>query len=155
MQDNTDTSKLSLIELGGRIFQAIDFDKRTVMIDHYLSKIVRATGVDKVMPMDNENNAAYLIRMQAALVDSGKIPELLGGYLLPQGTVESEWTPVLAAQTAKFIKTLNTQQDRETVLTLGADIVFGFFEQGLVWLNRSLNALRKATPPSPTKSLAH
>jgi hypothetical protein len=155
MEHVAGSSELTPIQLGGRNFREIDFNRRTVAIDHYLSKVLRQTGADKVMPMDNEGNDEYLIRMQTLLVDSGKLPELIGGYLLPEGIGETEWTTAMATMTAKHVRQCNTAHDRELVLQIGMNVAFGFFQQGLDWLNRSLSSLRKTIPSPENRSQAH
>jgi hypothetical protein len=134
----------SPLVLGGRSFRATDFERRTVMQDHWLMRELRATGADKVMPMDGEANEVYLLRLQTILIDSGKVPDLLGGYLLPAGTSEREWTPSTARDTAKHIALCDMPEDRELVLTLAMEVAFGFFKQGLAWLARSRSSSLRA-----------
>jgi len=132
------------IVLGGREFRVIDFDRRTVAADHYMAKLVRQCGADKAMPVEGEQDAVYLVRMQSLLIDSGKTPEIIAGLLLPLGMDEADWTPGTANRTAQFIAKLNTQEDREKVMDLALEVVFGFFRQGLEQLARSLTFIRKA-----------
>ncbi len=152
MSDAEESAKLDrVIELGGVQFKVVDFDLRTVLIDHYLMRRLRESGADKVMPMDGENEQAYLVRMQSALLDSGKCPELLAGILIPPETSPADWTPQGAAKIAKFIGGLNTQADREQVIQISLEVVFGFFVQGLAWLKRSRASL-EAVSRVPSQS---
>lgn len=151
MSDVTETTELSpqVLQFGGRNFRAIDFDKRTVALDHYLMRLTRASGVDKVMPMDGESNEAYLFRLQTLMIDSGLVCEILGGYLLPAGTVETDWTTAMAKQTSKCLSGCCTQQEREEVLALAMEVVFGFFKQGLESLVRSQKFLAQQVQKTP------
>lgn len=147
-----------LIPLGGQFFRVIDFDHRTVLIDHYLMKMIRKTGADRAMPMDGEHPNVFVIRLQCLLIDSGLTPELLAGYLVPQDITEAQWTPTIAKQTAKFIGQLNTKEDREMVATLSVEVAFGFFKQGLEHYARSQNSFQKEGPeddPSADPSKVH
>jgi len=126
-----------VIRLGGREFQVIDWDARTVLQDHYLSKLVRQTGVDKVMPMEGESDAVYLIRLQTVLIDSGKATELIAGFLLPVGKTERDWTPEMAREVARHIAGCHTEADRDRVIDLSMQAVMGFFRRGLERLGRS------------------
>jgi hypothetical protein len=92
------------------------------------------------MPMDGETNAVYLVRLQSALIDSGKACDLVGAYLLPEGTDELEWTPKGARETAQFIARLNTAADRQAVNEVAMEVVFGFFKHGLEQLGRFLGS---------------
>lgn len=128
--------------LGGREFTVIDFDRRTVRQDHYLQTKIQDSGIDKVLPMDSEDDTAYLVRMHNALVRSGRAPEIIACYLLPQGMTNADWTPDVATRTAKFIGALDTADDRDEVHRLAMEAVFGFFRQGLERLTRSLERSR-------------
>src|SRR5688572_9276575 len=124
-----------VITFGGRKFRVEDMDERTVENDHFLMRAIRASGVDKMSPEDKEGHMQYLIRLQTALLDSGQVCNLLGGYLLPDGMKETDWSPEVAADTAAFIAKCNTARDRDQVLELAAECVFGFFKRGLDLLN--------------------
>lgn len=156
MSDVTETTESSpqVLRFGGRSFRAIDFDRRTVALDHYLMRLTRASGVDKVMPMDGEANEAYLFRLQTLMIDSGLVCDILGGYLLPVEMAETNWTTAVAKQTSKCLSTCNTQQEREEVLALAMEVVFGFFKQGLESLVRSQKFLAQQAAPRPASEQA-
>lgn len=132
--------------LGGRQFKVIDFDRRTVLQDHYLQKHLRLIGADKVFPMDGEDNAAYLVRLQVHILDSGRAPDLIGGYLLPIDKTETDFTPRMADEIAAHISKCHEQVDRETVIDLASQVAFGFFRQGLEQWRRSLVSLLSTSP---------
>lgn len=139
------------VTLGGRAFRVIDFDARNVRNDHYLQKHLRASGLDRVLPAEDESSAAYLVRLQAALLDSGVAVDLIAGYLLPDGVSEAQWTPALAADTAAHIGACTAAADRECVEDLALQAVFGFFRQGLARLARFQSSLATLAPtPSPS-----
>lgn len=143
MATNESTGAGTPVVLGGRSFRVIDFDKRTVAADHYLAKLIRESGADKVMPMDGEGDALYVMRMQTLLIDSGKVPAMIAGMLVPDGMGEKDWTRKVAEATAKHIEQCNEPEDRELVNDLAMQVVFGFFKQGLAWLTRSLSSFRR------------
>jgi len=140
------------IKLGGRRFRVIDFERRTVINDHYLMKWIRFIGADKVIAMEGEDSAAYLVRLQTCILDSGKAAELIAGYLLPEGVDEQSWTPEVAKLTAAHINKCDTQDDREQVLSLAMEVTFGFFRQGLNWLNRFQNSLADKGQSGPSET---
>jgi len=135
-----------VVTLGGHRFAVIDYDSRTVLQDHYLQTLVQDLGLDKVLPMDGEPDAAYLIRMQNAVIRSGRAHELIAGYLLPEGMTNAEWDRATAKATAKHIGSLSTEEDRDAVIGLAMDAVFGFFRSGLRLWQRSLARLQPAIP---------
>ncbi len=137
MSEITEATEQRPILFGGRNFRAIDFDRRTVALDHYLMRLTRASGVDKVMPMDGEGNESYLFRLQTLMIDSGLVCDIIGGYLIPQELQDAQWTPAVAKETSKCIAACNTQEEREQVLALAMEVVFGFFKAGLESLLRS------------------
>lgn len=145
------------IALGGRRFKVIDFDRRTVLQDHYLMRKMRQSGVDTVMPMDGDTDTGYMIRVQTALIDSGIAHELLAGYLLPLEKSESDFTQDMARDTAAHIAGCNTDIDRDTVNALSVQLAFGFFRAGLERLKTSLASFSEKTTnpqePYPTHSV--
>lgn len=143
-----------LFMLGGKPFRAIDFDRRTALIDHYLMSTIRRLGLDKVVPMDGEDDKAYLIRVQAAIIDSGRVQDLIAGFIVPDGTSERQWTPELARKTSKHIALCDTQDDRELILDLSIEAVFAFFVQGAERLKRFLvysQAMETAAVQAPKR----
>lgn len=142
---------MSALRLGGRAFTVINFDRRTVALDHFLLGRIGESGLDRLLPAKGETDVQYMARLQAAAVASGKVPELLSGYLLPVGSSERDWTPELATQTAAHIKQCDTSEDRELVLELAMEVVFGFFRQGIDWHKRFLNFLPGAPETSSSE----
>ena len=148
------------IKLGGRAFRVIDYDRRTVELDHHVGRLIRKTCVDKVVPMpeDGEGDSAviaYTVRLQTALLDSGNACEIIAGFLLPEGRVERDWTPQMGRDTAAFIRKLDTQEDRDMVLQLAAEAVLGFFRREIVRLfviRSSLAAMTSRSEPAATRA---
>src|SRR5688572_30050360 len=145
---NEGTAERAVVTLGGRRFSVINFERRTVVMDHYLGRLIRKSGVDKVVPMESDGegmaaNRAYLVRLQTALLDSGVAHEIIAGFLLPEGKVERDWTPEMGRKTAAFIAALDTEGDRDEVLRLAMEAVFGFFRSALGRLEHIQQSLRE------------
>ena len=104
--DNDQLEK-DVVTLGERRFVVIDFGRRTVAQDHHIMKEIRRSGVDKVLPMDGESDSAYVIRLQTALIDSGRACNLIAGYLIPEGKEERDWTPRMAEEIVAHISRCN------------------------------------------------
>lgn len=149
-RDDDAPTKREVVTLGGKRFVVINFERRTVLIDHYLAKLIRKSGIDKVVPMDSDGEGeaahrAYVVRLQTALLDSGVAHEVIAGFLLPEGKVERDWTPAMGRETAAHIGALDTQDDREAVLRLAMEAVFGFFLSGIRRLASISDSLHKQT----------
>lgn len=137
------------VKLGGRLFNVVNYDVITTVNEHYIMKWMRRTELDKVLPAaSGEDDAAYLMRLQSALVDSLELPRLLGGYLLPAGKTEADWTPKLAEETSEYIAKLADKESRAEVQRLGLAIVFDFFRAGIASLKHSQSVL-DGTVPNP------
>lgn len=145
------------VKLGGRLFNVVNYDQVTTMNEHYVMKWMRQTGLDRVLPAaEGEDDAAYLMRLQGALIDTLDLPKLLGGYLLPAGKTETDWTPAMAGETAEYISKLQSKDDRAEVQRLGLLIVFDFFRVGIASLKHSQSVLEGTIPkPSPTTPSAN
>lgn len=145
------------VKLGGKTFQVVNYDVITALNEHYIMKLMRATGLDRVMPLiEGEKDEEYMIRLQSALVDSLRLPELLAGFLLPMGRTETDWTLALAGETQRFIEGLTRPDDKAEIHRLGFDVTMDFFRAGLDSLkhSRSVLAALKASPAASSASLS-
>ena len=144
------------IELGGRAFALVNYAAITSLNEHYVMKLMRQTGLDRVLPKaDGETDDQYLLRLEAALVDTLRLHELIAGYILPMGKTESDWDLQMARDTARHLQGLQSQADRAEVHRLGMSIVFDFFRHGLdsfKTLEKSLSEL--ASPPIQPESVS-
>ena len=119
------------VVLGGREFAVMIYDDRKVSHDHYIMREMRRSGVDKVMPNEDEDDTEYMVRVQAHLIDSGRTCNLLAAFLLPKGTTEAGWNSQVSDDIAAHIENCNTQADRDLVVQLSMEQVFGFFARGV------------------------
>lgn len=142
------------IRLGGKLFNVINYDVITVANEAFIHKLMRETGLDVPLKFEkDETDIEYQVRMQARVVDTLKLPELLGGFLMPAGKTETDWSEQQAAETAKYIRALTAREDREEVFRLAFLMNVYFFREGLASLKRSQNSLESlATPASPSQS---
>lgn len=169
------------IKLGGRIFVLVNYAAITSLNEHYVMKLMRETGLDKVLPEDDglpsyeeieaarqlgklgadeaadllrqksENDTAYFNRLQQAIVDSLRLHDLLAGYMLPLGKTEADWSLELAAETSRFLKGLQSPDDRAEIHRLGSVVVFDFFRAGVASLKTFPSSLSE-TAPATTKT---
>jgi hypothetical protein len=140
------------ITLGGRRFGVIDFDRRTALNDDYLNKLIRATGADKVLPVDEEGDEGYLMRLQICIVDSLRAHELVAGLLLEPEQTETDFSVDQARQIAEYIAKCNAAEDREMIRELAMKAVLDFFREGLSWLQRFRASLPSANEKQGTGS---
>lgn len=152
------------IKLGGRIFQVVNYDAITVLNEHYIMKLMRATELDKTLPIPDEPDEAYLFRLNAKLIDALLLPALLAGYLLPSGQTETTWSLAIAGETRAFLEGLTRAEDKAEIHSLGQAVTLDFFRAGLESLKRSRSVLEHRTPDSsphtppsasPPRSAAH
>lgn len=126
------------IRLEGRLFNVVNYDVITVANEAYIHALMRATGLDVPLPFkEHETDVEYSVRLQARVIDTLKLPELLGGFLLPAGKTEADWTEAMAAETAAYIRQLHSREDREEVFRLAFQVNIYFFREGIVSLARS------------------
>lgn len=139
------------VKLGGRIFAVVNYDDVSVLNEHYIMSLMRATGLDCVLPLaeSEESNEAYMMRLHAKLVDTLKLPDLLAGYLLPLGKTEADWSLEMAAETTKFIASQRAPADKEEVHRLGLLVTMDFFRAGLASLNHSRSVLETLSANRP------
>lgn len=141
------------IRLGARLFNVVNYDVITVANEAYIHALMRSTGLDVPLAfIEGESDTEYQVRLQARVIDTLKLPEMLGGFLLPAGKTESDWTEQMALETATHIRGLQKREDREEVFRLAFQVNIYFFREGLAWLKRSQNSLSQASPDSSSKN---
>jgi hypothetical protein len=143
------------VKLGGRLFSPVNMDRRTVLWQTYVDRLVGDSGIDKVLPSPTESAEAYTVRLHGAVMRSGKAPELLGCFLLPLGKTERDWSPAMAAETARFLEQCDTEEDVQQVYLLGMEFVLGFFGRQLRSLQSSLNSFDQRQTAATDRSAAH
>lgn len=140
---------MTAVTLGGRQYAALDFEHRTVRWQLHVDRLVAETGIDRVLPVEGEPDEAYLLRLHAAVMRSGRACDLLACFLLPEGVTELDWTPEIAAATATDLGRLNTDADVQAVYQLGMEFVLGFFGRLLRWLRSSPSSSAVAAGRQP------
>ena len=142
------------VSLGGRHFAALSLDHRTVRWQLHVDRLIGESGIDRILPTQDEESQAYLMRLHTAVMRSGKACELLGCFLLPMGKGEADWTPAMAAETAAWIEALDTEADIQEVYRLGLEFVLGFFGHRLRSLGSSLSSFGATSRNAPTSPAA-
>lgn len=145
---------MSEIELGGRRFKVIDFDRRTALNDDYLQKLIRATGADRVQPEEGEGDEAYLVRLQMCLTDSLRAHELVAGLLLKPDQDETDFTVIQAQGIAMHVSKCNDPADREMIKALSMRAVTDFFREGLGLLQRFRGSSQRGGETNPSAAKA-
>lgn len=137
------------IRLAGRLFNVVNYEVITFACEAYIHKLMRETGLDLPLAFgEHETNTEYQVRLQNRVVDTLKLPELIGGFLLPAGKSETDWDERMAADTAAHIRGLTARDDRQEVFRLGFELNVYFFADGLSWLSNFQKSLASLeTPP--------
>lgn len=143
------------VSLGGRLLSPVNLDRRTVLWQTHVDRLIGDSGIDKVLPSPTESPEAYTLRLHSAVMRSGKACELLGCFLLPLGKTERDWSPAMAGETARFLEQCDTEEDIQQVYQLGMEFVLGFFGRQLRSLLSSQNSFEQQRTAAPDHSAAH
>lgn len=127
------------MRLGGRLFTRVNMERRTVLHDQHMLRVIKRSGLDRVLPEEGEDASQFLLRAHSSILESGKTCELLGLFLLPVGKGERDWTPELAREVGQHIGQCDTPEDRALALQLAMEFCLGFFKQALDSLVTSLS----------------
>lgn len=133
------------IELGGRIFTPVK--NSTIEHDFWLMGHIRAAGLDQVRVEEGENPDEFVMRLLREAINSGRVFLLLGGLMIQEGTPPDKWTPVLAKETAEFLKKLTAPEDKARIQQQVVSMLIGFFETGLASLRTSRRFSGKEAQP--------
>jgi hypothetical protein len=124
------------LNIEGRLFEPMNLRARTFRADAAQARLLGELGMDRsdIAPAEGEPMPDYLLRLNQRLLDTQRIPELLGHYLLPAGKTETDWTPDMARETAAFLEMVQTEESRRLLWELSAEFVFFFLRSNLARL---------------------
>ncbi|MCK4512776.1 hypothetical protein KAW64_13610 [bacterium] len=142
--------------LGGRTFLTVQ--ETTVKQDLIFLELVKRAGIDEIMVDPAEDISVFSGRLLGALVKNQAVLELLGCLLIPAELVprrgvlrkfnepEKIWTPELGEETAKFLGSLHTGEDKAKIRSLVLTLVLDFFESGIISLWTTKTSSSEAIP---------
>lgn len=142
------------LQIGGQTWRAVK--RSTIEHDFWLMKHIREAGLDGVRMRKDEKPEDFAVRLLHEVIDSGKAFTLLGGFLLPDGVPDEQWSPQQAERTAAFMRGLSGDEDKTTVRSAIISLLTGFFEAGLASSDNSATASvsQPASVPQPPQSIA-
>ena len=140
-------------EIGGKTFQLAG--EGTARHDVFTMRQIAACGVNAVAQRDGETDDEFTYRLYLTALQTGDIFLLLGGLLVPVGTVPMGWSEAIAKETAEFIANITDPGDKAKVRILLASALTPFFFGG----RRSSKTSRNSSPrpgsgPAHTESAA-
>lgn len=143
------------LTIGGRLFQPMNLRARTFRADAAQARLLSELRLDDVglAPQEGEPMPDYVVRLNARLLATDRIPELLAHYLLPMGKTETDWSPAMAAETAAFLGAVQDEESRRLIWELAAEFVFFFLRSNLlrhaIFLSSSSDAETPTHPQDP------
>lgn len=121
----------------------------TVQQDMLFLELVRNAGIDGLTMEPEEPPEEFAERLLGALVADGNVLKLLGCLLVPPaivprrgvrrilrapGETPRAWSPELCEETASYLGTLTSPEDKAKVRNLVLTLLAHFFESGIVSL---------------------
>ena len=133
------------ILLGGRAWRIL----QSGTLEHavWIDRLLLESHLRAVRLQPGETAEQFASRLLDALTVSGKSLDLLAGLLVPGELRDEEWSPEVAAATARFLQKLSGPQDLAAARALLVTAVLGFFEGGLGSIARSGIASPAPLPP--------
>ena len=148
--------------LGGRAFLTVQ--ESTVEQDFIFLTLIKQAGIDEVVMAEGEDAGEFARRILEATVKGGKALELLGCLLVPEKSIPKRrwghrridpgeiWTPELARETAEYIGSLRTREDKAKINSLVLSLLLSFFSTGIVSLWTSQTSYSEETVPDPERT---
>lgn len=130
--------------LSGRAFRSIG-QHPTMERDVFVMARVREARLDQLPLEANESAEDYALRLLSHLLQSPTVFDLLGGMMLPEEVLDTDWTPKHAREMAAFLKGLTGDEDKEKVQRLLLAVLIPFLESGLASLTRTAAS---SSPPA-------
>ncbi len=121
-----------LLTLGGRQFKPIS--NATLEHDYRVMALLNAAGIRVIEMPEDADPQVFMENLFANLVLAGSLLSLFAHLLLPAETEGKHWTPELAADIEKHLRSLTDDKDKAAVHEQLAVMLIGFFQNGLVAL---------------------
>jgi hypothetical protein len=118
---------VEIIDLGARRWRIIETSTLEHVIWMDLQVIESGLGRMLQQPVAASEGEAHAGAIWEAISRSQKAFSILGGMLVPETVPDNEWSPVLAENTATFMKKLTAPEDHARIRTLLISVVLGFF----------------------------
>jgi len=126
----------TIIKLGGRSFVQMTKDS-TVQHDLWLMQRSTEAGLAGAQIWSGETPEAFAQRLLEMAIKSGVALELLGGLLVPEGTLPEQWTPEMAAETTLHLGRISVAEEKQAIYRLILTLLIDFFAAGLISSVRS------------------
>ena len=133
-----------VITLGGRTF--VHLGESTAQHDDWFMGRVREAGLDRVLLEIGEDPDQFARRILYQASGSGKVFEMIGALIVPEGMADASWTPEVALDTARFVGQLCDPEDKQRINNLTVTLLIGFFLGGLTSLETSKTSSTDAEP---------
>ena len=136
------------IELGKRKFRAIEVS--TLEHDFTVMQLLAKAGLDAAAQQEGESYDDFAVRVMSEAIGSGNAFDLIGAFIIPEGTSDLDWTPRTGIDTAHFVRKLTAQEDKLQIRQLVVTLLAGFSQAGLLSFAASTNASPEepAAPPN-------
>lgn len=131
------------VTIGGRAFREIQ--RSTCAHDTWTVGLIRRAGLEGVSPMPGESVDDFGWRVLGTVLESGLLFELVGCFVVPDGTDDLDWTPEFAAETGRFVGNLYEPGDKAEFHRLVASLLLPFVRDGIGSLSTSL----RSSAPGP------
>lgn len=117
------------ITIGGQTFTEVR--RSTSAHDTWTMGLIRSAGLERVHAEPGETPEDFGWRVLGTIVQSGKLYELLGAFLVPEGVNDLDWTPQLAAETGVFLGELWEEDEKAKVHRLVVALLLPFVRDGI------------------------
>ncbi len=133
------------MEIGGKAFQVVDLERRTVRHDARIKAVLSRVGVLRAVRETGTSDEQFAEALSRVIVEQEAAAEIAALFLLPAAA--ERWTPEIHAEVLAHLNGCTTEVDRVLVDQLAFDMVCGFFQLRLRWLDSILISL--SLPPQP------
>lgn len=127
-------------EFAGRAFLTVQ--ETTVEQDFLFLELTREAGLDSLTIVAEETPEAFSERILGALVSKRAVLKILALFLVPPSLTKRRrfgrsevaprtWTPEVAEETAVFLGSLKSPEDKAKVRSLVLTLLIHFFESGI------------------------
>ena len=128
---------------GARAFEITDLDRVTFAQAAWLFALSEGLDLEQLWRREGESEAAHGERLRFSAIDPARVPELLAGYLVPEG---QRWSREGARSTVAHLEQVTDQDEQARLMALAGQVMPDFFGRALAYRVNFLASMASASP---------
>lgn len=135
---------MKLITISGRDFRFVENDIESAHY-HLATAYLWPSRIEQVLRHADESDESYAQRIYSRLYENSDFYTLVGCLILPATVPESEWSPLVAFDTGRFLREMSDAESKSAFPRQVVDAVISFCMLKPHHLSEAIEAQRRSS----------